>query len=211
MNYYLEAFTKKYFVFSGRASRAEFWSFFLWHILALIILSVIDGFYLANLINLYSFSIASLYGLLSLAPFLAIAVRRFHDINKSGAFFFTLFASGIVLPAAIFYLLLDDIFSFDIGIILLLLIIGFLALVVFDIIIIVFLAKKGNPNDNQYGPVPGMQTYSKPPAPPAPNSSIPTPTPSTPTPTPPPSAPPAPDAPTPPAPPKPPANPSSDK
>lgn len=55
-------FSKKYCSFSGRATRREFWSFFLVGI------------------PLYS----GIWMLVLLLPLLAVAVRRMHDINKSG-------------------------------------------------------------------------------------------------------------------------------
>jgi len=75
MNYYLLAL-KKYAVFEGRASRAEFWYYFLFNIIIGIILQIIN-----KLIgNQY---ISSLYSLAVLLPGLAVTVRRLHDVGKS--------------------------------------------------------------------------------------------------------------------------------
>jgi len=41
MNYYI-AVLKKYAVFSGRATRAEYWYFVLFNIIAMVVLSVAD-------------------------------------------------------------------------------------------------------------------------------------------------------------------------
>ena len=43
MNYYIDPL-KKYFVFSGRASRAEYWYFFLFNFVILFALGFIEGF-----------------------------------------------------------------------------------------------------------------------------------------------------------------------
>lgn len=62
----------KYAAFSGRASRAEFWWFFLFQVLALVAASLVSDL---------------LYGLVSLGlllPGLAVGTRRLHDIGKSG-------------------------------------------------------------------------------------------------------------------------------
>jgi uncharacterized membrane protein YhaH (DUF805 family) len=62
----------KYATFSGRASRPEFWWFFLFQILVSIVASMISEM---------------LSGLASLAlvlPSLAVGARRLHDIGKSG-------------------------------------------------------------------------------------------------------------------------------
>ncbi|MDQ3058119.1 MAG: DUF805 domain-containing protein [Pseudomonadota bacterium] len=62
----------KYATFSGRASRSEFWWFFLFQVLVLVAASMIGE---------------TLYGLVALGfllPSLAVATRRLHDIDKSG-------------------------------------------------------------------------------------------------------------------------------
>ncbi|MNV91603.1 DUF805 domain-containing protein [Variovorax boronicumulans] len=64
----------KYTDFSGRASRSEFWWFFLAQFGVLII---------TGLIHQYVYVIAAL-GLL--LPALAVGARRLHDIGKSGWF-----------------------------------------------------------------------------------------------------------------------------
>ena len=78
MEWYLKVL-KNYVGFSGRARRKEYWMFYLFNAIAMIILSIID-----NIIGTYSL----LYGLYSLAvllPSLAVAFRRLHDIGRSGA------------------------------------------------------------------------------------------------------------------------------
>ncbi|HEY3048296.1 MAG TPA: DUF805 domain-containing protein [Polaromonas sp.] len=62
----------KYAAFSGRASRAEFWWFFLFQMLVFVAASMVSDL---------------VYGLASLGlllPSLAVATRRLHDIGKSG-------------------------------------------------------------------------------------------------------------------------------
>jgi uncharacterized membrane protein YhaH (DUF805 family) len=78
MEWYLKVL-KNYVGFSGRARRKEYWMFYLFNAIAMIILAIID-----NIIGTYSL----LYGLYSLAvllPSLAVAFRRLHDIGRSGA------------------------------------------------------------------------------------------------------------------------------
>jgi uncharacterized membrane protein YhaH (DUF805 family) len=62
----------KYVDFEGRASRSEFWWFALFQFLAVVILSVILSV------------LGSLASLALLLPGIGVAVRRFHDIGKSG-------------------------------------------------------------------------------------------------------------------------------
>jgi uncharacterized membrane protein YhaH (DUF805 family) len=82
MNYFLDAIKNKYAQFSGRARRAEYWQFFLFNIIVSIVLNVAVR-------ATESLLIASVSGLVSLAlviPGIAVAVRRMHDVNKSGWF-----------------------------------------------------------------------------------------------------------------------------
>lgn len=77
MNHYTDVL-KKYAVFSGRARRQEYWMFFLFNVLALILLLVLDGV-LGTAPLLYS-----VYALAVLLPSLGVAIRRLHDTGKSG-------------------------------------------------------------------------------------------------------------------------------
>ena len=71
---------KKYAEFSGRASRKEFWMFILFYFLIAFILSIIDNHdYLEN-------TLSNIFSVVSFIPYLALAVRRVHDVNKSGWF-----------------------------------------------------------------------------------------------------------------------------
>ena len=62
----------KYATFSGRASRPEFWWFFLFQILVSIAASLLGDV------------VAGLVSLAMLLPALAVGARRLHDIGKSG-------------------------------------------------------------------------------------------------------------------------------
>lgn len=83
MSLYIQAF-RKYAVFSGRASRSEYWSFVLIHIPILI------GSYLLLLrsIDFPDFiegmiGIVSIYYIATPIPWLALTVRRLHDTGRS--------------------------------------------------------------------------------------------------------------------------------
>jgi uncharacterized membrane protein YhaH (DUF805 family) len=62
----------KYATFSGRASRPEFWWFFLFQILVSIAASMLGDI------------VAGLVSLALLLPALAVGARRLHDIGKTG-------------------------------------------------------------------------------------------------------------------------------
>lgn len=88
MNIIWQAF-KKSFVFEGRASRKEFWCFTLFVYLILFGCVVVD----IALHKLYSqqviFAPAVIAGcVLTFFPSLAVLVRRFHDTNRSGWYWF---------------------------------------------------------------------------------------------------------------------------
>ncbi len=92
MNYYLQCF-KKFADFNGRSGRAEYWYFFLFNIIAAIILSTLDNIiFIRNellvingmIVNI--FILSPVYALITLIPGLAVAVRRMHDVGKSGWF-----------------------------------------------------------------------------------------------------------------------------
>lgn len=78
-NWYLDCLKLHYADFNGRARRSEFWYFVLCNAIVSAVLSLIFG-----LIKLPF--VAGLYSLAVLVPSLAVAVRRMHDIGKSGWF-----------------------------------------------------------------------------------------------------------------------------
>ena len=72
---------KKYATFSGRASRSEFWYFYLFNygLYAILIISALN-------ISFIFFWFFVGFLLATLIPFIAVTARRLHDINKSGWF-----------------------------------------------------------------------------------------------------------------------------
>ena len=73
----------KYATFSGRASRSEYWFFYLFTIIASIITWVIDTMLLG-----YSAedtgAISLIFQIIIILPSIAVGARRLHDIGKSG-------------------------------------------------------------------------------------------------------------------------------
>ena len=82
MKWYLKVVKDNYANFKGRASREEYWMFFLFNFIFLIALSFIEVF----LFGLYSSILSNIYYLAVLVPSIAVAVRRMHDTGKSGWF-----------------------------------------------------------------------------------------------------------------------------
>ncbi len=69
-----KSFWKNYIKFSGRASKREFWIPFLFNLIISLILNVISS------------DLGTIFALVYLIPYIAVAIRRLHDINKSGWF-----------------------------------------------------------------------------------------------------------------------------
>lgn len=75
-------FLKNYANFKGRSSRGDYW----WVILANLIIGFVLGF-IAGLVPELGF-LAGLYSLVTLIPGIALVIRRLHDVNKSGWWYF---------------------------------------------------------------------------------------------------------------------------
>ena len=107
MYLYAEVF-KKALHFEGRATRKEYWLFYLINMLIYIILTLFD-----IMLGVYSFE--SGFGLLSfifilvvLLPSLAVTFRRLHDIGRSGWWFLINLIPLIGLIIFLIFMLLDS-------------------------------------------------------------------------------------------------------
>lgn len=85
MRYYVRAF-QKYGNYTGRASRKEFWLFFLIHLLVIFLLSFLDiiiqWYPVPLLLDCGYLTIA--YLLFSLCPLICVQIRRLHDVGEEG-------------------------------------------------------------------------------------------------------------------------------
>ena len=79
MNWYLKVL-KNYAVFSGRARRTEYWMYTLFNFIILIALLAGLGAIDPDLGMLAYY----IYAFATFLPSLAVAIRRLHDVNKSG-------------------------------------------------------------------------------------------------------------------------------
>ncbi|MBO3097534.1 DUF805 domain-containing protein [Gelidibacter pelagius] len=87
MKWYLKVVRDNYANFNGRARREEYWMFVLFNVLFVIGIGIISGA-LAGMTDAPAFmGIYFIYLLAVFIPSLAVAVRRLHDINKSGWFY----------------------------------------------------------------------------------------------------------------------------
>lgn len=70
----------KYATFSGRASRSEYWWWYLFVFLFTFVVSFVEILVLGpESVVLYLLAVAAIY-----APWIAVTARRLHDINRSG-------------------------------------------------------------------------------------------------------------------------------
>ena len=68
----------KYAIFTGRASRSEYW----WPVLANVVISTV--LYGLGSASKFFLILYFLFFLASVVPSIAVGIRRLHDINKSG-------------------------------------------------------------------------------------------------------------------------------
>jgi uncharacterized membrane protein YhaH (DUF805 family) len=80
VGYYKRVVFERYAKFDGRANRPEFW----WFVLANLIIQVV--FNILSQAADFFLILGLIYGLAVLVPSIAVAVRRLHDLDKSGWF-----------------------------------------------------------------------------------------------------------------------------
>jgi|TARA_B110000908_G_scaffold135210_1_gene159943 uncharacterized membrane protein YhaH (DUF805 family) len=83
MNWYLKVL-KQYADFNGRARRKEYWMFVLFNTIFSILAMIFDNVFGIAIEGIGYGPIYLLYVLAMMIPSLAVAVRRLHDVGKSG-------------------------------------------------------------------------------------------------------------------------------
>ena len=84
MYWYKKVVFENYANFNGRARRSEYWYFILFNILFTSATKLLDNLLGLEYGNSDSGIISTIYNLAVFIPTLAVSVRRFHDIGKSG-------------------------------------------------------------------------------------------------------------------------------
>jgi uncharacterized membrane protein YhaH (DUF805 family) len=137
---------KKYADFKGRASREEFWCFFAFLIIANAVASFV------GLLLGFGAALSGIVGALLIIPQLAVAVRRLHDLGKTGR--------ELVVPC-VMLLAVPLAFAFR-GILPKIVALGFLGitLLVFANLLTLFL-KKGSSIPNKYGAAPTAFSFAR--------------------------------------------------
>jgi uncharacterized membrane protein YhaH (DUF805 family) len=77
MNWYVEVL-KKYAVFTGRAGRTEYWMFFLFNLIIVVAIGIVE-----RILGIHAL-LEIIYGLAVVIPGIAVGVRRMHDTDRTG-------------------------------------------------------------------------------------------------------------------------------
>jgi uncharacterized membrane protein YhaH (DUF805 family) len=137
---------KKYADFNGRASRHEFWCFFVFVIVANAVCSLL------GLLLGFGPALGGLVGLLLLIPQIAVAVRRLHDLGKSG--------TELVVPCVMLFLG-PLAFGFR-GFLPKIVALGFLGITLLVFAnLLTLLVKKGSNVPNRYGAAPTAFSFAR--------------------------------------------------
>jgi uncharacterized membrane protein YhaH (DUF805 family) len=78
---------RNYANFSGRATRAEFWWFILFYVAVSLFFTILLTALIrpgGSTVYTIGFSALALFYLLTVIPYIAVAVRRLHDTDRSG-------------------------------------------------------------------------------------------------------------------------------
>ena len=125
---------QKYIDFSGRASRPEYWWFFLFS-------------FIVRIVTFWIPFLGIIIGLALLLPSLAVTARRLHDTNRTGWWMLLPIGSGLagIITGAVLAV---------IGLAALAGILGGLAILIGFLALLKFLIEPSDPGPNQYGPNP---------------------------------------------------------
>ena len=106
MHWYLDVL-KKYAVFEGRARRSEYWFFTLFNFLIMLALIFLDVFMASANPQTGIGVLSGLYSLGVLIPSISVLVRRLHDTNRSG-WWFWIFLVPLIGGLVLFVFMLLD-------------------------------------------------------------------------------------------------------
>ena len=153
---FLEAISvclRRYFTFSGRASRSEYWFFILFTVLLAFVTSFLDAtLFGVAMSEDVAGPLNSLASLAVFIPTLAVGWRRLHDTGRSG---WWIGAPFLVVPAAMFLVFLSmGAAAFSpaaMGNAVFLMGTMMVALVIYFIVMLVFMCTRGDLGPNHYG------------------------------------------------------------
>ncbi|WP_112321896.1 DUF805 domain-containing protein [Oceanibium sediminis] len=135
---------RKYITFSGRATRSEYWWFFVAVMLMNIAASLIDGFMgITNPEAMGPVEMVVSFGVF--LPMLSAAVRRLHDTGRPGFYVLVPIVCGSISGSLVALAMLQSV--------LLMLLAGLIGIAGF-VVYIYWLVKPSDPGPNRYGPHP---------------------------------------------------------
>jgi len=112
---------RRYFEFSGRSRRREYWMFILFYMVVSLGIDFAlggtysrmwqGGFSMVNQPGMMARGLGGLFGLVSFIPSLAVQVRRLHDIDRSGWWILLWFVPLIGWIVMLVFLCLDGTFG----------------------------------------------------------------------------------------------------
>ncbi|MEC4113011.1 DUF805 domain-containing protein [Myroides pelagicus] len=111
MEWYLKVLKEHYADFNGRARRQEYWMFVLFNTLVAFGIIIVGGILTAltdtDAIMQFFVGLYIIYILGTFIPSIAVLVRRLHDTNNSGAYYFMSFIP-LVGPILLLVKLVED-------------------------------------------------------------------------------------------------------
>lgn len=156
----------KYITFSGRATRPEYWYFFLFIVLGGIVFGILDAVFFGGAVETTPTGfeassngpLASLFNLAVLLPSLTAGWRRMHDTGRSGLFLFypliVMIGVGTFLAVwgGITPLMSGNFEAFIAGVGGLIAIVSIVVMVLSPLIVLFWLTRPSQPGDNEFGP-----------------------------------------------------------
>ncbi|MFK7943634.1 MAG: DUF805 domain-containing protein [Paracoccaceae bacterium] len=151
---------RKYFTFSGRASRSEYWWFTLFCLLGGLIASALEA-----LINGLSGTpdgptlLSLAFNIATFIPGIAVGFRRMHDTGRSGLYLFypAIAIIGLMTFIGLFSpsdSLTPETFTFPEGIVGTITMLAVIIVLLSPFIVIWWLTRPSQPGQNRYGPNP---------------------------------------------------------
>jgi len=108
MDWFLVVVKERYAQFSGRARRSEYWYFYLFYVLIVIGLAIVDGISGTRNATAGVGLFSGVFGLAMLIPSLAVSVRRLHDTGRSGWWLLIALVPVIGAIVLLVFVLLDS-------------------------------------------------------------------------------------------------------
>jgi len=154
IDWYKKVVFENYANFNGRARRSEYWWFTLAHIIIVAVLTLLDSSLGLTFGGGESGILKTIYSFLIFIPSLAVAVRRLHDVGKSG--WLLLITYGLIIACAIAMVLSGIATGMAGGNFGLAFIIPVLGIIAVGIYMLILFCKEGDHGANKYGADPKL-------------------------------------------------------